>query len=85
MTKNAKTPADLWLIRKQFTHQMAAVSFMTFIMCIGGRSPGKLMISRSTGNIWVNELAPGMSFCADYQPCPTRLCSTQTPKQYRSD
>lgn len=57
-----KSHEDLWTIRKQFTNQMAAVSFMTYALCIGQRHPHKFMISRNTGNIWTSELLPSMLF-----------------------
>jgi transformation/transcription domain-associated protein len=58
MYKTMKSHEDLWTIRKQFTNQMAAVSFMTYALCIGQRHPHKFMISRNTGNIWTSELLP---------------------------
>ncbi|CAG8831232.1 23310_t:CDS:1, partial [Gigaspora margarita] len=58
MTKTMKSHEDLWTIRKRFTSQMAAVSFMTYIMSINQRYPHKFMISRNTGNIWMTELLP---------------------------
>lgn len=61
MTKTMKSHEDLWTIRKRFTSQMAAVSFMTYIMSINQRYPHKFMISRNTGNIWMTELLPAFT------------------------
>jgi len=49
---------DLFILRKQFTYQMAAVSFMSYIMSIAHRYPYKIKISFETGNIWSTELLP---------------------------
>jgi len=49
---------DLFILRKQFTHQMAAVSFMSYVMSIAHRYPHKINISFETGNIWATELLP---------------------------
>ncbi|KAL2811601.1 hypothetical protein BJX63DRAFT_274498 [Aspergillus granulosus] len=50
--------ADFWLFRRQFTYQYAAIAFMTYMMHMGNRYPNKIMISRSTGDIWGSELIP---------------------------
>lgn len=50
--------ADFWLFRRQFAYQYAAVAFMTYVMHIGNRYPTKILISRSTGDIWGAELIP---------------------------
>ncbi|KAJ5597057.1 hypothetical protein N7450_003515 [Penicillium hetheringtonii] len=50
--------ADFWLFRRQFAYQYAAVAFMTYVMHIGNRYPNKILISRSTGDIWGAELIP---------------------------
>ena len=50
--------ADFWLFRRQFAFQYAAIAFMTYVMHMGNRYPNKIMISRSTGDIWGSELIP---------------------------
>jgi transformation/transcription domain-associated protein len=50
--------SDFWLFRRQFAYQYAAIAFMTYVMHIGNRYPNKIMISRSTGDIWGAELIP---------------------------
>jgi len=59
MTRNMKSYTDLWMIRKQFTAQMASVTFMTYIMSIGHRFPTKWFISLQTGNVWTSDMLPG--------------------------
>lgn len=52
--------ADFFLFRKQFSYQLAALSFMTYTMHMSSRFPHKFCISRSTGNIWGSELIPAI-------------------------
>ncbi|KAJ3116271.1 hypothetical protein HDU96_010045 [Phlyctochytrium bullatum] len=61
MLKKMISYPDLWLMRKQFTAQMAAVTFMTFTMSITQRHPHKFHISATTGNIWTSDLSPNLS------------------------
>ncbi|GAB7342824.1 hypothetical protein MBLNU457_g0953t2 [Dothideomycetes sp. NU457] len=51
----------LWLFRKQFSSQLAALSFLTFTMHMTTRYPAKMTISRGSGNIWGSELIPQMA------------------------
>jgi transformation/transcription domain-associated protein len=60
-------PSELWKIRKQFALQLAACSFMTYVFCLSSRHPTRFHISRSTGQIAMTELLPGMSETS--QPC----------------
>ncbi|KAJ1989114.1 transcription-associated protein 1 [Dimargaris cristalligena] len=50
--------ADYWLFRKQFTGQLAAATFMTYIISAGHRYPHKFSVSRATGNVWSMEMVP---------------------------
>ncbi|KAF9958937.1 hypothetical protein BGZ72_010618 [Mortierella alpina] len=61
MTRNMKSYTDLWMIRKQFTAQMASVTFLTYIMSIGHRFPTKWFISLETGNVWTSDMLPVFS------------------------
>ncbi|ORY29461.1 hypothetical protein BCR33DRAFT_724710 [Rhizoclosmatium globosum] len=61
MIKNMKSYADLWNMRKQFTNQMAAVTFMTYIFSIGARQPHKFHISIRTGDVWTSDVLPMIS------------------------
>ncbi|KAK9721294.1 transcription-associated protein 1 [Basidiobolus ranarum] len=58
MENTMSSYCDLFTMRKQFTTQMAAVSFMSYTLCIGQRYPHKIHISRTSGNIWSAELHP---------------------------
>ena len=53
--------SDFWLFRRQFSYQLAALTFMTYIMHMNGRYPHKMSISRATGCVWGSELIPAMS------------------------
>lgn len=61
MLRTKKSYQEFWTSRKQFTSQLAAVSFMTYIMSIGQRFPHRLMISRS-GTLWPTDLFVGKSY-----------------------
>lgn len=69
--------SDFFLFRKQFSYQMAALTFMTYTMHMSARFPHKLSISRSTGNVWGSELIPalvsGKPFFHNPEPVPFRL------------
>ena len=69
MTKTMCGPQELWRMRKAFTLQLAAVSFMTYTLCMNSRQPSRYHISRSTGQIYMSECLPGVS---DYSICATR-------------
>lgn len=58
MLRAVKSSADLWLMRKSFTNQMALITFMSYVLCIGQRHPSKFFVSKKNGNIWVSEFAP---------------------------
>lgn len=59
MLKSMSSYTDFWMIRKQFTAQLATTTFMTYIMSVAHRQPCKFFISRNNGNIWMTELLPG--------------------------
>lgn len=69
--------ADFWLFRRRFSYQLAALTFMTYILYIDKRYPHKINIARSTGNIWGSELMAFMSsakpFFHNQEPVPFRL------------
>ena len=69
--------ADFFLFRKQFSYQLSAHLFMTYIMHMSARFPHKLSISRATGNVWGSELIPalvsGKPFFHNPEPVPFRL------------
>lgn len=57
--------ADFWLFKRRFSYQLAALTFMTYVLFIDKRYPQKIHISRSTGNIWSSEL---LSFMTSQRP-----------------
>ncbi|KAI8618395.1 hypothetical protein BC830DRAFT_946632 [Chytriomyces sp. MP71] len=61
MLKHMKSYTDLWNMRKQFTNQMAAVTYMTYLFSISHRLPSKFNISMATGNVWASDLLPSIS------------------------
>lgn len=66
-----------WLFRRQFSYQLAALTYITFTMHMTTRYPNKMSIARSTGNVWGSELVPAMSgnrpFFQNPEPVPFRL------------
>lgn len=69
--------SDFWLFRRTFSYQLAALTFMTYVMHMNTRFPQKLSISRSSGRIWGSELIPSMavgkSILHNSEPVPFRL------------
>lgn len=61
MIRLMKTPTDLFLMRKQFTLQMASVTFITYVACLQQRTLPRFQFSRTTGMIYMSELLPCMS------------------------
>ncbi|PCH41022.1 hypothetical protein WOLCODRAFT_151061 [Wolfiporia cocos MD-104 SS10] len=61
MVRTMDGPCDLWRMRKQFALQLAATSFMTYILCLSSRIPSRFHLSRSTGQIAMSELLPGIT------------------------
>ncbi|KAI9818249.1 MAG: hypothetical protein M1832_004465 [Thelocarpon impressellum] len=69
--------STFWLFRRQFSYQLAALTFMTYIMHMNNRYPHKLAISRETGACWGSELIPaiaaGKPVFHNPEPTPFRL------------
>ncbi|KAK3684811.1 hypothetical protein B0T22DRAFT_491846 [Podospora appendiculata] len=69
--------AEFWLFRRRFSYQLAALTFMTYILHIDKRYPHKINIARGSGNIWGSELmafmAPNRPFFHNQEPVPFRL------------
>lgn len=59
MIRTMDGPSELWRMRKQFATQVASSSFMTYVLCLSSRHPGRFHISRATGLIAMTELLPG--------------------------
>jgi transformation/transcription domain-associated protein len=68
---------DFWLFRRQFSYQLAALTYMTFTMFMTTRYPSKMHISRRSGNIWGSELisfiSPQRPLLHQPEPVPFRL------------
>lgn len=69
--------ADFWLFKRRFSYQLAALTFMTYVLFIDKRYPQKIHIARGTGNIWSSELlsfmTPGRPFFSSVEHVPFRL------------
>lgn len=69
--------AEFWLFRRRFSYQLAALTFMTYILHIDKRYPHKLNIARGTGNICGSEMVPLMATSRpifyNQEPVPFRL------------
>ncbi|GAB1314252.1 transcription-associated protein 1 [Madurella fahalii] len=69
--------AEFWLFRRRFSYQLAALTFMTYILHIDKRYPHKMHIARGSGNIWGSELVSFMAANRPYfhnqEPVPFRL------------
>ncbi|KAK4082839.1 uncharacterized protein Triagg1_1729 [Trichoderma aggressivum f. europaeum] len=69
--------AEFWLFRRQFSYQLSALTFMTYILYMHNRYPAKMNIARGSGNIWGSELMSFMSaskpFFHNPEPVPFRL------------
>ncbi|KAF7301711.1 hypothetical protein MIND_00736700 [Mycena indigotica] len=61
MMRTMDGPSALWRMRKQFALQVAACSFMTYTLCLTHRIPIRYLISRSSGQIAMTELVPGLA------------------------
>ncbi|KAF2467993.1 uncharacterized protein BDR25DRAFT_266462 [Lindgomyces ingoldianus] len=69
--------SDFWLFRRTFSYQLAALTFMTYVMHMNTRYPHKLSISRASGRVWGSELIPSMAvgkpILHNNEPVPFRL------------
>ncbi|KAH7633405.1 hypothetical protein B0T09DRAFT_395672 [Sordaria sp. MPI-SDFR-AT-0083] len=69
--------AEFWLFRRRFSYQLAALTFMTYILHIDKRYPHKFNIARGSGNIWGSELTAIMAankpYFSNTEPVPFRL------------
>ncbi|KAL2266473.1 hypothetical protein VTJ83DRAFT_5825 [Remersonia thermophila] len=69
--------AEFWLFRRRFSYQLAALTFMTYVLHIDKRYPAKIHIARGSGNIWSSELmsfmAPNRPYFHNQEPVPFRL------------
>ncbi|KAK3667314.1 transcription-associated protein 1 [Elasticomyces elasticus] len=68
---------SFWLFRKQFSYQLAALTYITWTMHMTVRYPNKMNIARRSGNVWGSEMLPFTSSTKPYftnpEPVPFRL------------
>ena len=62
MLRTMGSYTDYYMLRKQFTAQYATATFMTYIFSVGQRTPNRIAISRSTGDVWMTEFVPSKCF-----------------------
>ncbi|KAI7852465.1 hypothetical protein BDC45DRAFT_550494 [Circinella umbellata] len=61
MLRTMGSYTDYYMLRKQFTAQYATATFMTYIFSVGQRTPNRIAISRSTGDVWMTEFVPSFN------------------------
>ncbi|VDC00099.1 unnamed protein product [Peniophora sp. CBMAI 1063] len=61
MARTMTNPADLWLMRKQFSKHLAGTMFITYLFCLTNRLPFRFLVSRRTGEVFMSEMLPGYS------------------------
>ncbi|KAI0352960.1 atypical/PIKK/TRRAP protein kinase [Trametes cingulata] len=79
MIKTMDGPSELWRMRKEFALQLASVSFMTYLLCLSSRLPSRFHWSRSTGQIAMSEMLPGLTAQAPYFTSPDAVPFRFTP------
>ncbi|KAI9063246.1 atypical/PIKK/TRRAP protein kinase [Trametes sanguinea] len=77
--KTMEGPSELWRMRKEFALQLASVSFMTYLVCLTSRLPSRFHWSRSTGQIAMSEVLPGLTAQAPYFTSPETVPFRFTP------
>ncbi|OTB05774.1 hypothetical protein M426DRAFT_319454 [Hypoxylon sp. CI-4A] len=69
--------SEFWLFRRRFSYQLAALTFMTYILYSTNRYPHKIHIARGSGKIWGSEvqsfMAPTKPYFHNPEPVPFRL------------
>ncbi|KAJ2158406.1 transcription-associated protein 1 [Coemansia sp. RSA 552] len=58
---HAGTPMEFWLYRENFSFQVSASAVLTYMIACAQRTPAKLVISRTTGNVSIADLAPAQA------------------------
>ncbi|KAI9001012.1 atypical/PIKK/TRRAP protein kinase [Trametes punicea] len=77
--KTMDGPSELWRMRKEFALQLASASFMTYLICLSSRLPSRFHWSRSTGQIAMSEVLPGLTAQAPYFTSPDAVPFRFTP------
>ena len=69
--------SEFWLFRRTVSYNLAALTFMTYILYMNSRHPHKMSIARATGRVWGSELIPAMAGAKPYfhnpEPVPFRF------------
>ncbi|KAI0638186.1 atypical/PIKK/TRRAP protein kinase [Trametes polyzona] len=79
MIRTMDGPSELWRMRKEFALQLASVSFMTYLLCLGSRLPSRFHWSRGSGQIAMSEILPGLTAQAPYFTSPDAVPFRFTP------
>ncbi|EKM59507.1 uncharacterized protein PHACADRAFT_205724 [Phanerochaete carnosa HHB-10118-sp] len=53
-------PTELWRFRKEFSTQIAASCFITYVLALSSRTPSRFHISRNSGQVALSEVLPGI-------------------------
>ncbi|EST09240.1 PIK-related kinase, FAT [Kalmanozyma brasiliensis GHG001] len=77
LTRSMPSASELYLLRKQFTLQTAAASFVTYCLFVSNRLPNRIHISRSSGQVAMSDVVPTFNPTAPQfkstDPTPFRL------------
>ncbi|KAJ1997213.1 transcription-associated protein 1, partial [Coemansia thaxteri] len=57
----APSPMALWLFREHFSHQLAVVSALSYVVGCSQRTPATLCISRPSGSVCLRDLVPAQA------------------------
>ncbi len=86
LTRSMPSPSDLYMLRKQFTLQTAASSFVTYCLFVSNRLPNRIHISRSSAKWQCRTSSPRSTPPPHSSSPPTlpRSDSRQPAELYRS-
>jgi len=68
ISRTMANPTDLWVMRKQFTKQLSALSFMHYTTGAPSRTPSRIYFSRKSGQIFEHNLNFG-ELCHKWTIC----------------
>ncbi|KAF2859739.1 hypothetical protein K470DRAFT_258588 [Piedraia hortae CBS 480.64] len=52
---------SFWLFRRQYSYQLAALTYASYTMHIANRMPCRIIFAQRNGNIWTSDMVPAMS------------------------
>lgn len=77
LTRSMSSASELYMLRKQFTLQTAASSFVTYCLFVSNRLPNRIHISRTSGQVAMSDVVPTFNPTAPQfkstDPTPFRL------------